>query len=186
MNASDFLKQADEIMQERGKTYDKASTNHKEERSAKSTAEAFNAVTGKTLTESDIWLIMLLLKQVRQYSTPEYHHDSALDSVAYAALLSESLNNAKKIDKAEAIAESIAGVMTEAKTKSMDKGIKGMDVYGSILTNPEYDRHREVLKTSKATWDADHSCIKETKINAADGMRDPLYNGFGDTTHEKG
>ncbi|HQR82927.1 MAG TPA: hypothetical protein PK283_08475 [Thiotrichales bacterium] len=31
------------------------------------------------------------LKQVRQWSTEKYHHDSALDSVAYAALLAESL-----------------------------------------------------------------------------------------------
>lgn len=52
---------------------------------------AFNAITGRDLTEQEGWLIMLLLKQVRQWSTEQYHHDSALDSVAYAALLAESL-----------------------------------------------------------------------------------------------
>lgn len=85
--ARDYLKQADEIMRQRGRDYDKPDG----ERSMVATVESFNAITGKSLTESEGWLLMLLLKQVRQWQKIEFHKDSALDSVAYAALLAESL-----------------------------------------------------------------------------------------------
>ena len=87
--ASDFLTTAFNVMEERGKTYD----NSDKERSMSATVKAFNAITKRDLTESEGWLFMLLLKQVRQFSNEKYHEDSALDSVAYAALLAESLSN---------------------------------------------------------------------------------------------
>lgn len=90
IQAGEFLNDAKEIMDERGKTYD----NPKGERSMAATIEAFNAVTGKALTESDGWLIMLLLKQVRQNQKAGFHLDSAQDSVAYAALLAEAQSRA--------------------------------------------------------------------------------------------
>jgi len=62
------------------------------ERSAGPTVLAFNAITGRNLTESEGWLFLQLLKDVRQWSNPnEYHPDSAIDSVAYAALKGEAL-----------------------------------------------------------------------------------------------
>lgn len=73
-------------MTERGKDYDK-----EEERSANKTAKAFNAITGFELKASDVWLLLQLLKDVRQYSSPNYHADSAEDGVAYSALKAESL-----------------------------------------------------------------------------------------------
>lgn len=85
--AETFLQNALIEMEERAKTYDSDGG----ERSMGKTIAAFNAITGRDLTEQEGWLIMLLLKQVRQWSTEQYHHDSALDSVAYAALLAESL-----------------------------------------------------------------------------------------------
>ena len=85
--AESFLQTALITMEERAKTYD----SDEGERSMGKTIAAFNAITGRDLTEQEGWLIMLLLKQVRQWSTEQYHHDSALDSVAYAALLAESL-----------------------------------------------------------------------------------------------
>ena len=85
--AKTFLQRALITMEERAKTYD----SEEGERSMGKTIAAFNAITGRDLTEQEGWLIMLLLKQVRQWSTEQYHHDSALDSVAYAALLAESL-----------------------------------------------------------------------------------------------
>lgn len=85
--AHDYLMQAAELMHQRGKQYDKPSG----ERSMGKTVAAFNAITGRDLSESEGWLLMLLLKQVRQWQTPEFHRDSAEDSVAYAALLAESL-----------------------------------------------------------------------------------------------
>lgn len=85
--AHDYLTQASDLMVQRGKQYDKPSG----ERSMAKTVAAFNAVTGRDLSEAEGWLLMLLLKQVRQWQTPEFHRDSAEDSVAYAALLAESL-----------------------------------------------------------------------------------------------
>lgn len=85
--AHDYLTQAADLMVQRGKQYDKPSG----ERSMGKTVAAFNAITGRDLSESEGWLLMLLLKQVRQWQTPEFHRDSAEDSVAYAALLAESL-----------------------------------------------------------------------------------------------
>lgn len=91
-SASNFLLVANNTMKQRGETYDK-STEGECERSMGKTVEAFNAITGKDLKESDGWLLMLLLKQTRQQSSDKYHHDSALDSVAYSALLAESLSD---------------------------------------------------------------------------------------------
>jgi hypothetical protein len=90
-SAEFYLKSALTTMQERGKTYDSDGG----ERSMGKTIAAFNAITGRELSEQDGWLLMLLLKQVRQWSTNQFHQDSALDSVAYAALLAESLANGK-------------------------------------------------------------------------------------------
>jgi len=89
IKASDFLTHAKNIMQERAEQYDSPAG----ERSMASTIEAFNAITGRELSESEGWLLMLLLKQVRQWQTDTYHDDSAVDSVSYAALLAESLAN---------------------------------------------------------------------------------------------
>ena len=89
MKAYEFLNEASKVMDERGQTYDSDGG----ERSMAETIEAFNAITGNTLSEADGWLIMLLLKQVRQWQSLGYHHDSALDSVGYSALLAESLHN---------------------------------------------------------------------------------------------
>lgn len=86
-SATDFLKQASAIMEQRAAQYDQPGG----ERSMGRTVQAFNAITGKALTESDGWLLMLLLKQVRQWEAPGFHRDSAEDGVAYAALLAESL-----------------------------------------------------------------------------------------------
>ena len=60
-------------------------------RSAAKTAKAFNAITGKDITESEVWLLLQLLKDVRQWSREDYHQDSAEDCIAYAALKAESL-----------------------------------------------------------------------------------------------
>ena len=91
-DAREFLLDAVAVMDERAEQYDQDDG----ERSMSKTIEAFNAITGNTLIESDGWLIMLLLKQVRQWSKQTYHHDSALDAVAYSALLAESLRKEKE------------------------------------------------------------------------------------------
>jgi hypothetical protein len=84
--AEQFLSQAADLLIERGKQYDKPDG----ERSMGSTVKAFNAITNKTLSESEGWLFMSILKRVRQFQGP-YHKDSAEDSVSYAALEAEAL-----------------------------------------------------------------------------------------------
>jgi len=74
-------------IRERAETYDQPTG----ERSAAKTAKAFNAITGKDITESEVWLLLQLLKDVRQWSREDYHQDSAEDCIAYAALKAESL-----------------------------------------------------------------------------------------------
>ena len=87
MKSTEFLQAAINVQAERGKQYDKPTG----ERSMGATISAFNCITGYTLEESDGWMLLGLLKLVRQSQNPEqYHHDSALDFVAYASLYAES------------------------------------------------------------------------------------------------
>ncbi|MDQ7981374.1 hypothetical protein QYH69_29510 [Paraburkholderia sp. SARCC-3016] len=60
------------------------------ERSMGATVIAFNAVTGRDLAESEGWLLLQLLKDVRLFQAPGYHADSAEDCIAYAALKGEA------------------------------------------------------------------------------------------------
>lgn len=88
MKAVDFLNKAAAIMEERGKQYDKPEG----ERSMGRAVEAFNVITRRDLTEAEGWLLLQVLKDVRQWQNPEkYHADSAEDSVAYSALKAEAL-----------------------------------------------------------------------------------------------
>lgn len=87
MKSTEFLQSAMDVQKERGEQYDKPSG----ERSMGATVRAFNAITGHALEESDGWMLLGLLKLVRQAQNPEkYHHDSALDFVAYASLYAEA------------------------------------------------------------------------------------------------
>lgn len=86
MNATDILNKAAQHMAKRSKTYDKPEG----ERSMGRTVEAFNAITGRDLAESEGWLLLQVLKSVRLFTRPGYHADSAEDGVAYAALVAEA------------------------------------------------------------------------------------------------
>lgn len=86
-SAIDFLERAADLMKERGKEYDSPEG----ERSAQSAVSAFNAITGRDLSESEAWLFMLVLKLTRQSAKKGFHRDSAEDAVAYSALMAESL-----------------------------------------------------------------------------------------------
>lgn len=86
--AVEFLTKAGNLLDERAKQYDQPGG----ERSMARTVEAFNAVTQRNLTEAEGWLLMQLLKDVRQWQTPgKMHQDSAEDCVSYAALKAEAL-----------------------------------------------------------------------------------------------
>ena len=85
--AESILNAAALIMKERAATYDSADG----ERSMAKTVLAFNAITGKQLTEVEGWLFMECLKNVRFFSNPaKPHEDSLEDCVAYASLKAEA------------------------------------------------------------------------------------------------
>ncbi|MFJ4157510.1 hypothetical protein ACIPZF_22255 [Pseudomonas sp. NPDC089752] len=87
-NSTYFLQAAIEMQAERGKQYDAPDGT----RSMVKTVQAFNAITGRDLTEAEGWLLMQIVKDVRQWQNPDkYHEDSALDGVAYASLKAEAL-----------------------------------------------------------------------------------------------
>lgn len=93
MKSTEFLQAAIDTQAERGKQYDSPGG----ERSMGRTVQAFNAITGRDLTEAEGWLLLQVLKDVRQWQNPDkYHHDSALDGVAYASLKAEALCNAPR------------------------------------------------------------------------------------------
>ena len=84
--APEFLHRAASIMEERGKQYDKPGG----ERSMGKTVQAFNAITGRDLSEAEGWLLLETLKNVRLWQKPGFHQDSADDGVAYSALKAEA------------------------------------------------------------------------------------------------
>jgi hypothetical protein len=85
--ASSLLNKAAELMAERGRQYDKPDG----ERSMGRAVAAFNSITGRDLSEAEGWLLLQVLKDVRQWQRPGYHADSAEDCIAYAALKAEAL-----------------------------------------------------------------------------------------------
>lgn len=83
--ASDFLEMAHLHMIDRAQTYDAPSG----ERSMAKTVAAFNAITGKSLTETEGWTFMELLKIARSFQGG-FKQDNFEDRVAYAALAGEA------------------------------------------------------------------------------------------------
>jgi|GEM_PF-3061838 len=64
--AQQFLQSAKDIIEERAKEYD---SNEEGERSMNKTVLAFNTITGHTMSESDVKLLLQILNEVRSRST---------------------------------------------------------------------------------------------------------------------
>lgn len=92
--APQLLNKAATIMEQRGKQYDKPGG----ERSMGRAVEAFNTITGSTMSESEGWLLLQILKDVRDRQRAEPHEDSLEDCIAYAALKAEARLLEKKSD----------------------------------------------------------------------------------------
>lgn len=123
MRAEQFLRQGADVLAERGKEYDKPEG----ERSMARTVAAFQAITGKELTEAEGWLFMQVLKDVRQWQNPDrYHEDSAVDGVNYSALKAEALSEQSSID----------AVMRVSAEKSIEISNRGRD---AIVGKPSWD-----------------------------------------------
>ena len=86
ITAQQLLNKAASHMQARAATYDKEGG----ERSMGATVSAFNTITGQSLTEAHGWLLMALLKMVRDNQRTEPHIDSIEDLVAYTSLYGEA------------------------------------------------------------------------------------------------
>lgn len=87
----EFLQEGAEILEERGRQYD----SNGGEQSMGQTVEMFNICTGHNLKESEGWLLLQFLKDVRQWKKEDYHEDSAIDCVNYAALKASALSKNK-------------------------------------------------------------------------------------------
>lgn len=84
--APQLLNKALTHMEARAATYDKPQG----ERSMGATVAAFNIITGRDLTESEGWLLMQILKDVRDRQRKIPHVDSLEDGIAYSALKAEA------------------------------------------------------------------------------------------------
>lgn len=73
-------------MRDRAATYDQPEG----ERSMGKTVAAFNTITGRDLSESEGWMLMSLLKLVRDRARTQPHKDSLEDNIAYSALMAEA------------------------------------------------------------------------------------------------
>ena len=78
--ADQLLNKAAEHMRARAALYDRPEG----ERSMRSAVCAFNAITGAGLSPHQGWLLLALLKFVRDQSREDPHTDSIEDAVAYA------------------------------------------------------------------------------------------------------
>ncbi len=84
--APQMLKRASDLMVERAVQYDSPEG----ERSMEKITNAFNAITGKNITEPEGWMFMVLLKLVRDNTRTLGHQDSCEDLIAYSSLYGES------------------------------------------------------------------------------------------------
>lgn len=87
VTAPQLLNKAVEHMNNRAALYDQPQG----ERSMGRAVDALNAILGRqAVTESEGWLLLQLLKDVRDRQRTEPHVDSLEDCVAYAALKAEA------------------------------------------------------------------------------------------------
>lgn len=91
-DAPTLLSAAATHMRDRADTYDQPDG----ERSMGRTVAAFNLITGRilvpgrSLTESEGWLLLQILKDVRDRQREKPHRDSLEDGIAYSALKAEA------------------------------------------------------------------------------------------------
>jgi len=83
MTAPDLLREAAQVIDQRG-----ASRDLPQERSMRRAVSAFNALSGQTLTETQGWLFVAVLKLSRALAGA-FQRDDLLDAAAYIALALE-------------------------------------------------------------------------------------------------
>lgn len=137
MKAPEILTRSAEIMAERAKQYDSPQG----ERSMGKAVAAFNAVTGQSLSEANGWLLMALLKMVRDNTTDKPHEDSINDLVAYGALYGEA--------RLSAIHEQVA---SEPESDWIEWGGGECPVDGCVLVKVRFRDGREGADDWALCW----------------------------------
>lgn len=167
MKSTEFLQAAIDVQAERGVTYDKPTG----ERSMGATVTAFNAITGRDLSEAEGWLLLQTLKDVRQWQNPsKYHHDSALDGVAYSALKAEALSEEVDVLSSENPAQGINMIIDPSDTPSWDDAPDwamwlAQDKYGQCWFKDKPDLHRsnDVYVAPEASVESSLKVIADAK-----------------------
>lgn len=151
MKSTEFLQAAIDVQAERGKQYDSPEG----ERSMGRTVQAFNAITGRDLSEAEGWLLLQVLKDVRQWQNPaSYHHDSALDGVAYSALKAEALSGtAEKPVPMPKVSRERSERLTRGTREGFVEGLKpiGAGVVSSQGTCVEWEAENDDAQMWAAT-----------------------------------
>lgn len=88
MKAHEFLQAGVDAMADRAAQRDKPDG----ERSMNRAVSAFNEMTGRSMTEHEGWLFMVLLKMARATAASEVREDDYIDGAAYFALAGESVS----------------------------------------------------------------------------------------------
>jgi hypothetical protein len=86
MKADEILQRGVVEMRDRGQQRDRDSG----ERSMVRAVDAFNALTGHSLSERDGWLFMVVLKAARATASDRVREDDYVDGAAYFALAGEA------------------------------------------------------------------------------------------------
>ena len=145
--ANQLLNKAASHMQARAATYDKPEG----ERSMAATVTAYNAVTGQNITEANGWLLMSILKMVRDNQRTEPHTDSVEDLVAYTALYGEArLNSINPV-------ENINSAVINDGWISWGGGKNPVDI-NKIVEVKLRDMESESSKSGYYAWTHDNSC----------------------------
>ena len=174
MKSTEFLQAAIDVQAERGKQYDKPSG----ERSMAATVSAFNCITGSMLEESDGWMFLGLLKLVRQSQNPEqYHHDSALDFVAYASLYAEAAS--EQCGQLEAKQEEPSHIVSDI--PSWDDAPEGFDWLAQDESGKWhwYTKEPVDIDQNNEWWHADHG--NSYKHRLADELERPTNPDWRNT-----
>ena len=98
-----LLQAAQHHMEERARTYDAPAG----ERSMAKTVAAFNALTGKTLSETEGWTFMAILKIARA-NQGAFRADNYEDLVSYAALAGESAHQENQANESARLDTSLS------------------------------------------------------------------------------
>lgn len=144
-----FLTNGALILQDRGKTYDK--DDKQEERSMEKIIRIFNVITGHDLTETEGWMFMACVKQIRAFAKKGYHEDSWQDFVNYAALGAESAANVNEAPSPQEVLDFIKESEKKDPTASGNKNPKGL--LDSVAFKMYQQAQRVRGFVSVPTWD---------------------------------